>query len=101
MGCDKCGASKYSPEFNKRFKGENNSGCGVKNSKSCDSPSLAAAGSPRAEWEAVHGKLITHVTRKLGDDGRFFLEIIRIPCEPTSTRKSRHCCCSLRYRVAR
>lgn len=101
MSCSNCGPSKYSPEYYRRFKPESNSGCGVKNSNDCSSPSNAAAGSPRQLWEEKYGKLVTNITKKLNDDGRYFLEIIRTPCEKTNTRQNRKGCCSLRYRVAR
>jgi hypothetical protein len=44
---------------------------------------------------------VTNITKKLGDDGRYFLEIIRTPCGKPNARQDRKGCCSLRYRVAR
>ena len=101
MSCSSCRTSIHQPEYYRRFKPESNSGCGAKNSNDCSSPSNAAAGSPRQLWEEEYGKLVTNITKKLGDDGRYFLEIIRTPCGKPNARQDRKGCCSLRYRVAR
>jgi len=101
MTCSNCGPSKYSPEYNRRFKPENASGCCGGNSPDCDVPSKAVEGSPLWDWEQEHGKLVAHITKKLGDDGRFFLEIERVACGKSSTRQERKGCCSLKYRVVR
>lgn len=100
MSC--CGSRESSPEYNKQFKPENNSGCcNGKNSPDCDVPSKAIEGSARWEWEQKYGKLVTNIKRKIGPDGRFFLEVIKKPCEKPGNRSERKECCSVRYRVAR
>ena len=103
MSCKHCGPSKNSPEYYKKFKPENNSGCacGGPNTNDCDQPSTAIEGSPRWEWEQEHGKLITNIVKKIGDDGRFFLDVEKVPCGKPNTRQKRKGCCSLRYRVVR
>lgn len=100
MGCCARFNSKYSPEYRKFFKPENNVGCGVR-SLGCDTPSLAMEGTPRYEWEQIHGKLVTTLTYSQDAQGHPVTLIERHPC-PQEERSQRHpTCCSLKYSVVR
>lgn len=102
MGCGrKCGPSEYSPEYNKVFKPENNDGCGCGGEKGCDKPSNAKEGTPRWEWEQIHGKLVTYFYKEADENGHTYIRIERRPCPPETKRPKRNDCCSLRYKVAR
>lgn len=100
MGCGSCGPNKHQPESTRRFKPENTSGCGSGNDNKCDTPSSAIKNTPRGEWEEKYGKLITNVTKKLGPDGRFYLDIQRVPCGKPE-KPTKQSCCSLKYRIVR
>lgn len=101
MSCRSCQPSKYSIEYTRQHKPENHSGCGVKASNDCNSPSEAAEGSALHEWEEEHGRLIYESERVLGPDGRWTMTFKKYPCPPESKRKERETCCSVRYRVTR
>ncbi len=90
-----------SPEYQKQFKPESNSGCCCPGIDSCSKPSKAREGSALWEWEQIHGKLLNTITRELGADGRWHQVITRSACEQTSSRSSRRSCCSLGYKVIR
>lgn len=101
MSCGNFGPSEFSPEYNLRFKPENNSACCGGNSPDCDKPSTARVGSHRWEWEQVHGKLVTRITEELDENGRWRLTIKREPCPLKAGGLKRTACCSLRYKVVR
>lgn len=102
MCCCTGNVSAEAPEYGKRFKSENNTGCGCGGgSSSCDTPSRARSGSALWEWEQTYGKVISQITKELGEDGRWKLVHVKTTCPEESTRSSRKSCCSLRYRVIR
>lgn len=101
MGCG-CGSSKNNPEFNRRWKQENNTGCCVgSRDNSCDAPSLAAAESPLAEWEAKYGKLRTTVTFVQNEFGHTVQVVEKKPCPLEVAVPKRNDCCTLRYKIVR
>lgn len=99
MCCGETGAS--SPEYQKRFKPENNSGCCCGGGPdSCDLPSKARSGSALWEWEQQYGKIVNQVTEELGPDGKFHLVHTKTVCEQPVRKRSRGCC-SLSYKIIR
>jgi hypothetical protein len=101
LGCE---PNEFQPEYRKQWKPESNTGCCSNGSSrnDCDQPSLARAGSPLAEWEAIYGKLVTIITYEQDDQGHSFQKVEKIPCPLKSTnRPSRHGCCSFRYKTIR
>lgn len=97
-----CGfLSENSPEYNKRYKPESNSGCckggGADN---CSQPSKAANGSPLWNWEQKYGKLVDTVYQKLGEDGRFYLFHEKTACQKVVNKK-KNGCCSMKYKIIR
>jgi hypothetical protein len=101
MSCKGCQPSKFSPEHNRQFKPENNSGCGSKAPNDCDKPSGAIEGSPLWNWEQKHGRLTFNYQNVLGEDGRWAVLYEKSPCPKTTTRKDRQICCSIKYKVIR
>lgn len=101
MTCCSTTPSRYSPEYHKLFKPENNSGCCCSGNDDCTTPSRAKEGSPLWKWEQIHGKLITIFTTLSDANGHIHTEIERKPCPLTPTRKKRSDCCVLTYRVTR
>lgn len=71
MSCFNYGPSRFSLEYQRRRKPENNSGCGCCRQKSsCETPSLALENSPLDLWQKKYGKLKTTVTLKQDQFGR-------------------------------
>jgi hypothetical protein len=106
MGCGCCGDlpnDRFQPEYNKRWKPENNSGCdcGGSNRNTCDSPSLARKGSALARFEEIYGKVVTKVSFVQDAQGHTVQVVEKTLCPLKVEQKSRHGCCSLRYRVQR
>ncbi len=102
QGCG--GPSKDSLEFTRRWKPENNNGCGCSGSgrNDCSKPSIARVGSPLWQWEQIYGKLITKIIHTQDEDGHDIVTIEKTPCPlPETTRPSRNGCCSFVYRVKR
>lgn len=97
-----CGGSPSTeaPEYNKRFKSENNGGCCCKGLDSCDYPSKAREGSPLWEWEQIYGRLIGEFTEEIGPDGRKHMVYRKTTC-PEVSKPRKKGCCSLKYRVIR
>lgn len=96
--------SEFSPEWTRRWKPENNAGCGCgcqacKND--CDTPSMALPGSPLAEWEAIYGKVMTTITFEQNEFGKVVQKVEKTVCPKKSTGTKRKECCSFRYRVLR
>jgi len=103
VGCSG-GPSKYSPEFNKKWKAENNAGCCCNGSdrNNCDKPSIARKGSPRWEWEQKYGKIITKIIFEQDSQGHTVQRVEKTVCPPEEPKRpNRTGCCSLRYRVQR
>lgn len=102
MSCGSCGfVTEFQPEYTRRYKPENNTGCCGRAPDDCSQPSRAMKDSPRWLWEQEHGKIITTVTMEIGSDGRFHQVITKEIC-PTSTGTQRQQrCCALRYTVPR
>lgn len=96
--------SRFSPEYNKQWKAQNNAGCACSGTdrNNCDKPSTAKEGSPLWEWEQIYGKLITKIIHTQDDQGHRITTIEKIPC-PVKIPDSpnRHRCCSVSYRVNR
>lgn len=88
-------------EFQRRYKPENNSGCCSSTTGDCSTPSMAIDGSPRANWEATHGKLVTTVTETQDAVGHPVTEIVRTACPVPTTLNEKAACCSFRYKVIR
>jgi hypothetical protein len=101
MSCRACQPGDFSPERNKRFKPENNAGCGVYDPETCDKPSLAPEGSALYEWEKIHGRVITVVEYALGEDGRFAHTLEKTLCPLPVEKSGPVRCCSFRYKVVR
>jgi hypothetical protein len=92
MGSCCNGPGRWSPEYNKKWKPENNSGCSCGGkSLGCNNPSLALTDSPRWQWEQVHGKLVTNFTWENDDNGHIVMKITRTPCPKTSPQTSKRC----------
>lgn len=106
MACGQnCGLSKSenSPEYQKDFKAENNSGsCGCGNGDNdCSTPSNAREGSPLWEWEQIYGKLVTYFTKEFDENGRSYTKIERKPCPKEIKRSGQNRCCSVKYKISR
>lgn len=100
MGCGSCGNSKFSPEYTRPYKPENNSGCGVSDTNQCEDPSLAIEGSPLWKWEQEHGRLITEA-KMIHIDGRSTIIFRKIPCPKTVKKSGPGCPTSFRYKITR
>ena len=98
--CKGCTPGEFSPEYQKGFKPENNSGCGVGNT-GCGTPSKVLAGTPRYEWEQIYGKLVTVLHTESNENGQRSIRVERTVCDLDSTRTVSTGCCSLRYKVVR
>lgn len=97
-GCDR--PSKANDiECQRIRKPENHAGSGSKNSPDCNVPTRALPGSPRWEWEQEHGKLITIITRELGDDGKFYYKVEKTTCPVDKSERKRYNCCSFAYKI--
>jgi len=92
---------EWSPEYDRRFKAENNNGCGCSGDRGCDTPSNASEGSPRYEWEQIYGKLVTYFYKEADVNGHSYVRIERRTCPVEENRPRQNSCCSLRYRVIR
>lgn len=100
MACRGCTPKESSPEYNKRFKPENNSGCGIKDPETCDTQSLATEGSALFEWEKKHGRVITE-TKMVHIDGRSTIIFRKIVCPKTVKKSGPASCCSFKYKIIR
>lgn len=101
MSCRACSPGEFSPEFNKKFKPENNAGCGASDPETCDTPSIAREGSALWEWEKEHGRVVTLVRLVLGADGRSFEEFVKAVCPLPIVKSGPVRCCALRYKVVK
>lgn len=104
FGCGGDGPSKYSPEYTKKQKFENNAGCGCSGDgrNDCSKPSLARVNSSLWLWEQKYGKLITKIIHTMDDQGHETVTIQKIPCPVVPpARPNRYGCCTSSYRVNR
>ena len=105
MACGCNGVSRFSPEYYRRFKAENNNGCCTSSfaaRQSCGTESLAEKGSPLWKWEQIYGKLVTIVTYAQDAQGHTIQVVTRTPCGPPEpVRPDKFGCCSVSYRVNR
>jgi hypothetical protein len=100
-GCtDGINISTEAPEYNKRFKPENNKGCCCQGLDDCDTPSRAVEGSPLWKWEQLYGRLIGQFVEETAPDGRKRMVYVKTTC-PESEKPKKNGCCSLNYRVQR
>ncbi len=88
-------------EFQRRYKPENNSGCCCTTTGDCSTPSRAVEGSPRADWEAIYGKLVTTITQTFDAQGHNVWLIERTACPIETVLNEKPACCSFRYKVVR
>ena len=88
------------PEYNKRFKLENNNGCCCGGGDDCSRPSKAREGSALWEWEQIYGRIINKITEEHGPDGRLHLVHVKTTCPEVPKTRSKGCC-SVKYRVTR
>lgn len=102
VGCGGDGPRRWSPEFSKPWKAENNSGCacGGSNRNKCTTPSLAKPGTPRWKWEQIHGKLVTVITFGQDPQGHPTTHVEKVVC-PKEERKRNKPCCSFSYSARR
>lgn len=99
--CCGCGPrSKSSPEYKQPYKPENNVGCGIR-SVDCNTPSLAAEGSPRWRWEQQYGKLVTTFVPIADSNGHTHYLVERTPCPLQTNSHRTSSCCSVRYQMTR
>lgn len=101
MSCCGSGRNPTSPEYTRRYKPENNAGCGCRGINSCDTPSLAEEGSALYEWEQIYGKLVTTISFQQDAYGRKVQVVTKTPCPKSNSESSTHGCCALRYKVIR
>lgn len=104
VSCNNCAThpSPFSPEWKRRAKPENETGCGSGGDRNdCSTPSLADPNSPRGRWEAVHGKLVTRITYGQDAQGHPTVHIQKLACPIPVDRPSPHGSCFFRYRVPR
>jgi len=86
------------PEFQKRFKPENNSGCQCHGRDSCDYPTRALAGSPLFDFEEKYGRVINKIQWKL-IDGRRQMIFSKVFC-PEKPKTAHKICCAVRYKIS-
>lgn len=91
-------SSRYSPEYGRRYKPENHSGCGIING-GCDEPSKAIKGSPRWNWEQIYGKLVTRFETTVDKNGHTVYKVVREPCGATTQKRGTSSCMSAKYRI--
>ena len=103
FGCGGNGPSKYSPEYQKKQKLENNAGCSCSGNgrNDCNEPSLAREGSPRWQWEQKYGKLVTKIIHTTDEQGHETVTVLKTPCPAVQSDKVKKTCCSFNYRVNR
>lgn len=99
-GCG-TGPSKYSPEYTRRYKPENNVGCCCGSTGNCDTPSRALEGTPRWEWEQEYGKLVTKIVVEQDLDGIYREKVKREPCPLSKSSVKNNNCCIFRYKIQR
>ena len=93
--------STEAPEYNKRFKSENNGGCCYpRQADTCSNPSKATEGSVLWSFEQIYGKVLNSVTQEIGENGRFHLVHTKTLCPEVKNRRNKGCC-SVKYRVSR
>ena len=90
--------SNQAPEFNKRYKPENNGGCCRGGTASCDQPSKALKGTAVWNWEQKYGKIDNQITDERGPDGRWHMVHVKTVC-PIKEKKLISGCCTLKYRI--
>lgn len=102
MSCCGQSPSKGSIEFERRYKPENNNGCGCGNvNNDCNAPSRALEGSSVWNWEQKYGKIVVTVTQVQDEQGHTVQIVEKTPCPIVSDKKHTHGCCSVRYKIVR
>ena len=92
--------SDQAPEFQKRYKPENNGGCCRGGHGSCDEPSKALKNSAVWKWEQKYGQIKNQITEEIGADGRRCLVHVKTVC-PVAEKKVTSGCCTLKYRIGK
>ncbi len=101
MGCCSGSPGKWSPEYTKKFKPENNKDCCGSQSQDCSTPSNARENSVLWEWEQTHGKLITSVTFEQDGHGHTVQVIRKFTCPLPVVDPRAKICTSMTYRISR
>ena len=101
VGCSG-GPTRFSPEYTRQWKPENNAGCACSNRQNtCGTPSLAKEGSALWNFEQTYGKVVTKITLRQDEFGHTVQIVEKTLCPIEPERPTRAACCSVRYRTNR